>query len=157
MSSTHSMAAGLTIKRANIKQFAERLRALAVERLTDIPDQRTMTIDLDLDLADVTLDLFTMLQHLMPFGAGNPAPVLVARGVRLENVSVVGEDGAHLRALLRGDTASLQAIGFRMGGRQGELNDGCVYDAAFHLWVDSWNGRQRLQAHLIDYRPTDTR
>jgi single-stranded-DNA-specific exonuclease len=153
----HSMAAGLTIQRANIEQFAERLRTLAAERLSEVPAQQTLTIDLELGLAEVTLDLFDELQHLMPFGVGNPAPVLVARDVRFENVSVVGEDGAHLRALLRRDTAALQAIGFRMGGRRGEFHDGGRYDAAFHLQDDTWNGRRRLQARLIDLRPSDMR
>lgn len=151
----HSMAAGLTIRRANIEEFAERLSTLARVRLTASPPQDTLTIDLEVDFESIDFGLFEALEHLMPFGTGNPAPVLVTRGVRLENVSVVGEDGAHLRSLLRGDAASLQAIGFRLGARRGEVRRESRYDVAFHLKSDTWNGRRRLQAQMVDFRPAE--
>ncbi len=151
----HSMAAGLTVQRANIQEFAERLNNLARDRLTDAPPQDTLTIDLELDLEHVDLGLFEALQHLMPFGTGNRAPVLVTRNVRFENVSVVGDVGSHLRASLHQKSFSLQAIGFRLGGRRGEVQRESKYDVAFHLQSDTWSGRRRLQAQMIDFRPAE--
>lgn len=151
----HSMAAGFTIRRANIEEFAERLSALARDRLTGAPPQDSLTIDLELDLENVDLCLFEAFQHLRPFGAGNPAPVLVTRSVQFENVSVVGDAGIHLRASLRRKSSSLQAIGFRLGRRRGEVQVEKQYDIAFHLQADTWGGRRRLQAQVIDFRPVE--
>ncbi|MEE8488350.1 MAG: hypothetical protein V3S56_09275, partial [Gemmatimonadota bacterium] len=63
--------------------------------------------------------------------------------------------GIHLRASLRRKSSSLQAIGFRLGGRCGEVQIEKQYDIAFHLQADTWGGRRRLQAQLIDFRPVE--
>jgi len=152
----HRMAAGLTIKRANIKEFADRLGAMAVDRLTEEPPQKTLTIDLELDLDEIDFSLFDSLQHLMPFGAANQTPTLVSRDVNIRNVSLVGENGLHLRAFLHQGSSSLQAIGFRLGCRRVELKEEGLYDVAFHLQSDTWNGRRRLQAKLVDFRPASS-
>jgi single-stranded-DNA-specific exonuclease len=148
----HSMAVGLTIQRANIQEFAERLNSLARERLAGTSPEEVLTIDLELDLETVSLGLFEALKHLMPFGAGNPAPVLVSRNIQFEDVAVVGDSGTHLRARLHHKSSSLQAIGFRLGGRRGEVQPGSHYDVAYNLQSDTWRGRRRIQAKLIDFR-----
>jgi len=153
----HSMAVGLTIQRTNIQEFARQLNALAQNRLAGAPAEELLAVDLELDLKHVNLDLYEALKHLMPFGAGNPAPVLVSRNVRFENVALVGDAGIHLRARLHSESSSLQAIGFRLGGRRGEVQTNSQYDVAYNLQSDTWRGRRRLQAQLIDFRQAEER
>jgi len=151
----HSKAAGLTIERANIEEFARKLNELASDRLTDGPPEKTRIIDLEVDLETIDFDLFQSLQHLMPFGEGNPTPILITNRVQFSNMSVVGDGGVHLRASLVRNGASLQAIGFGLGERLREVRKDVDYDVAFHLQSDTWKGRRRLQAQVIDFRSVD--
>ena len=90
-----------------------------------------------------------------PFGVGNPTPVFVARGVRVKDAKPVG-DGRHLRLTLADGGARLAAIAFRMAETHGGIAaSGGAVDAAFQLQEDSWNGRTRLQARLVDLRPAE--
>lgn len=153
----HKMAAGLRIRRDRIEEFAARIRKLAADRLEAAHEPPVLEVDLVLPLGGVDRDLADLLAHLGPHGEGNPAPVIVSRGVRLEDVAGVGRDGAHLRATMRGgegEDAALRLIGFGLGDRVREVSAGGRYDVAFHLERDRYRGRERLQAQAIDLRPS---
>jgi single-stranded-DNA-specific exonuclease len=149
----HQMAAGFTIERSNIETFADRLRCVAARRLDNDLKRRRLAVDLELTLADATFELLDALEHLRPFGNENPAPVLAVRSVGFESASVVGELGAHLRAVMRSGNVSLRAIGFGLGDRLDDVRTGHAIDVAFHLRGDVWSGRRRLQAEIIDIQP----
>ncbi len=147
----HRAAAGVTIARDQVPAFAERFNAVARRSLSAddlVPEIRA---DLELPFDAATEDLEALLRHLEPFGAGNPAPVLVSRGVTLAGPPrTVGKDG--LRLLLKSGGHSLTAIGWGMGPRRGELDVGRPVDVAFRLDRDEWNGESRLQARLADFQ-----
>jgi single-stranded-DNA-specific exonuclease len=99
------------------------------------------------------------LERLAPFGAGNPEPVLATYGLRAQaRLLPSKEPGAepHLKLQLASDAgpaSAFDAIGFGMGG-QAELCSGPV-DAAFHLGVDEYQGRRRVQLRLKSLRPAE--
>jgi single-stranded-DNA-specific exonuclease len=109
-------------------------------------------MELEVSLDDVTSDLEALLRHLEPCGVGNPAPVLVARQVRLAGPpQVVGRGGLKLR--LSRTRGEFVVLGWDMGSRIGELNPAQPFDVAFRLERDEWNGESRLQGKLADFRP----
>jgi single-stranded-DNA-specific exonuclease len=149
----HQMAAGLTIRRDRLDQFRARFtdvarRSLAPEDLG--PEQR---VDLEISLRDATPELERLARYLEPCGAGNPAPVLGVRSVRLTRRSVVG--AGHLRGTLEDADTRLGAIGFQWGDRAASLGDGPV-DAAFRLETNEWQGISSLQARLCAVAPSMT-
>lgn len=150
----HQMAAGLRIRRERVEEFAARLRELAAGRLDTGREPAALPIDLELSLGEVTAQLSATFGHLAPHGSGNPRPVLAVRGVRLEEPRAVGTGAAHLQATLRQDESSLRAIGFGLGELSDDLRPGDRFDVAFHLELDSWRGRDRLQARVLDLRPS---
>ncbi|MFL5581805.1 MAG: single-stranded-DNA-specific exonuclease RecJ [Gemmatimonadaceae bacterium] len=147
----HRAAAGVTIARENVADFARRFNevALAALRPADlVPDLR---VDLEISLDDASGDLESLLRHFEPFGMSNPAPVLVARGVRLAAPPrPVGSDGLRLR--LATASGPLDAIGWGLAPRAGELSLDRPFDLAFRLERDEWNGESRLQARIADFR-----
>lgn len=147
----HRAAAGVTIARGEVAAFARRFNEVALERLTEDQLVPELRVDLELGLDEITDELDTVLRHLEPCGAGNPAPVLVARGVEVSGrPKVVGQGGLRLCLAQRG--RELAAIGWGMGDRATELRDGRPIDVAFRLERDEWGGVPRLQAKLADFR-----
>ena len=87
---------------------------------------------------------------------GNYLRVRMSMGVSLARPKVVGTK--HLKLTLAAGGVTLEAIGFGMAGRLGEVKDGVRYDVAFRLEENHWrNPRSRLsgpavQARIVDFR-----
>ena len=147
----HRSAAGVTIARDRVSEFAIRFNEVARETLSPADLVPELRADLVVNLGDVTEDLEALLRHIEPCGIGNPSPVLVARGVRVAAPPrSVGKDG--LRVLLEQNGTQLTALAWGMAPRAAELSVGGTVDVAFRLERDEWNGESRLQARLADFR-----
>jgi len=150
----HRSAAGITVAREQLPAFAERFNAIARERLTPddlVPELRA---DLEVSLGELTPQLEALLRHIEPCGIGNPSPVLITRQVTLAGPPrVVGRDSDHLKLWLADAAGThIDALGWGMAGRAGELEQGATLDVAFRLESDEWNGEKRLQMRLADFR-----
>jgi single-stranded-DNA-specific exonuclease len=86
------------------------------------------------------------LKRLAPFGAGNPEPVLLMRGMTVAEQRVVGE--GHLRLRLTRDGFTFNAIAFRMAA----LEMGGKVDIAFFPELNEWKGTSSLQLRIKDVR-----
>lgn len=149
----HAAAAGFDIRPDRIDAFRAAFGERARAMLPDAPHPE-LRVDLELRLADATAELARYLPHAGPFGVGNPTPVFVARGIRVRGARAVGSDGRHLRLTLADGDTELAGIGFRMEETHGALaRSGELVDAAFQLQEDTWKGRSRIQAKLVDLRP----
>lgn len=79
----HSHACGFAMPSANVGDLRTRLDAFARTRLAPADFDPILDLDAELDLADVTPELFQALQLLEPYGMANPEPIFAARGVQL--------------------------------------------------------------------------
>ncbi len=148
----HRSAAGVTIARDKVDEFARAFNEGAREVLTLDDLVPELRVDMEVALADVTPEFEKLLHHLEPCGMGNPAPMLMTRGVRLAMPPrVVGTDGLKLRLDL-GAGKSLEAIGWSLGPRIGELDISRPIDIAYRLERDEYQGVSRLQARIADFR-----
>ena len=148
----HRSAAGVTIARDQVEPFArcfnQAVRAvLTAEDL--VPELR---VDMEVTLSDLTPGFEALLRHLEPCGVGNPAPVLLTRNVRLAAPPrVVGQGGLKLR-LQTESGEPLDALGWSLGARIGEIDIHRPIDIAYRLERDEYQGVSRLQARLADFR-----
>jgi len=148
----HRSAAGITIARDKVDEFARCFNAAARAALTAddlVPEVR---VDLEVELSDLTPGFESLLRHLEPCGVGNPAPMLLTRGVRLAAPpKIVGKGGLKLR--IETDTEEpLEAIGWSLGARIRELGESRPFDMVYRLERDEYQGVSRLQARLSDFR-----
>ena len=151
----HRQAAGMDIRLDRIDEFRARFNDHARSVLGPDDLVAEVKIDLELDLRDATHGLCRMMRHCGPFGIGNPQPVFAARAVSVLDSREVG-DGQHIRLVLGDDDVRLPAIGFRMAERFRSIaTPGMRLDVAFHLQQDEWNGRERLQARIVDMRAAE--
>jgi single-stranded-DNA-specific exonuclease len=147
----HRSAAGVTIARDQVASFARCFNDAARAVLSPDDLVPEIRVDLEVSLADVTPGFESLLRHLEPCGVGNPSPMLLARGVRLAAPPrVVGQGGLKLR--LQTEDEPLEAIGWALGGRIGEIDVNRPLDVVFRLERDEYQGVSRLQARLADFR-----
>jgi single-stranded-DNA-specific exonuclease len=147
----HRSAAGVTIAADRVDAFAARFNEVARQSLRAEDLVPELRVDLEIPIDDATADLEKLLRHFEPFGMGNPAPVLVSRGVRVVGTPrILKDDGLKLR--LQTSTGELEALGWGLADRIGEVSDGGPIDIAYRLERDTYFGEARLQARLIDIR-----
>lgn len=149
----HRAAAGISICESQVDAFAERFDAVARAHLRPEDLVPELRVDLEMPLDAITADLDSLLRHFEPFGMGNPSPVIVSRAVRLASPPrTVGTDGLKLRLATTAGGGALDAIGWGMASRIGELDMALPFDVAFRLERDEYKGVSRLQARLADFR-----
>jgi single-stranded-DNA-specific exonuclease len=137
----HRAAAGLSIGPENVAEFAERFAAHAEEVLSDDDLEPRTRVDAVVPRGtQLTLDLCAELARLAPFGLGNPDVTLLAPGCELGDLATVGE-GKHLRFRVRRDGADAgSAIAFGAGAGLDGLRREGLWDVAFRLEENRWNG-----------------
>ena len=103
---------------------------------------------------DLTLDLAEELERLAPFGLGNPDVTLLVPATEAVTPATVGE-GKHLRFRVRqhGRDAG-SAIAFGQGSQLDRLLAVGLFDVAFRLKENHWNGTVAPQ--LVVRRIFDT-
>ena len=150
----HRMAAGLSIRRDRIEDFANRFREIATREIGLESPVQSLELDAELEIEEIDRDLLKWLDRAGPFGEGNDAPVFISRGVRLRQNQAVGPHGAHLRFQIEQGEERLEGIGYGLGERRAEAESAGLVDVAYRLEENRWNGRTRVQAQLIDFRPS---
>ena len=148
----HRSAAGVTIARDQVDAFARCFNESARSVLTADDLVPELRVDMEVALSDLTPGFEALLRHLEPCGVGNAAPVLMTRGVRLAAPPrVVGSGGLKLR--LEMDAGNpLDAIGWSLGARIGEIDTSRPLDIVYRLERDEYQGISRLQAKIADFR-----
>jgi single-stranded-DNA-specific exonuclease len=150
----HRAAAGLSIDESEIEAFAESFAAHADACLEPEDLVEVVRVDAVVSAQDLTLGLAEELGRLAPFGLGNPNVTLLVPATQAVTPATVGE-GKHLRFRVkqRGRDAG-SAIAFGQGGHLDRLRAAGLFDVAFRLEENHWNGTVAPQ--LVVRRIFDT-
>lgn len=147
----HEGAAGLTIREENIDSFRKLINEVAHEVLEAKKLIPALSIDCEIPLASVSLELAQMIEDMEPFGEGNPAPVFCSRNLDVKNPpQILGKDTIKFWVSEGGCTIS--AVGFGMVKYRGMINPGAKVDLAYQISVDEWNKAPTPQLKLKDIR-----
>ncbi len=147
----HAAAAGFTVSNEHLDELAERLHRLAAEQLAGLELTPVLAVDAEVELAQMSGELYRELVRLEPCGYANPQPLFLSRSVRLLGQRAIGGDGRHLRLTFSDGRVVWDGIAFRQGEWAGKLPD--RVDIVYHLEANEWNGQQRLQLNVQDLRP----
>ena len=149
----HPQAAGFTIATTQLGALEASLTEHARGQLEGLDLAPTIEVDCESGFVDATGESFEFIRSLSPFGAGNPAPVLLTRGARAVEARRVGSGGRHLKMLLEQGGVTLDAIAFG----QGEMLDGVWrgLDLVYRPELDTWGYRPKIQLNVLDMRPAE--
>ncbi len=147
----HSAAAGFTIRNSDIEAFRDRLKGIAAVELSEDDLLQPVEIDATLPLTLASGRTLAQVEMLQPFGVGNPRPTFLSQDVQVRACYPVGNAGTSLKLKLSDGVALWDAIAFRQGASAGEVPD--RIDVAYTLQSRVWNGQERLQLVVKDWRP----
>ena len=86
-----------------------------------------------------------------PFGAENPSPVFLVRGVRISGLRLIGSEKNHVRFQAVQNKARIDAVGFNLAQEFSSVDSGQGgLDLACELQVNDWNGRNKLELKILD-------
>jgi single-stranded-DNA-specific exonuclease len=147
----HAAAAGLKLPVSAFASFAERFDAHCRGALTEDQLRKELVIDAEVHIASLSIAVVECLEHLEPYGVGNPRPLLSAEGLRvLGQPKVVGEKKNHLQIRLSQGECSIKAVGWNMASKAKDLEPGTEVAAAFGVSINEWNGRRDVQLEIRD-------
>lgn len=149
----HPGAAGFSVSTTNIEVFRTAIiksaSAISPELLS-----KTLNIDCQLSLSDLTKNLYKKIKQFEPHGMINEKPIFTANA-KIEDFKLVGKNNEHLKLVVsdpENPAHIYDAIGFRMGSHDETIKKGGTVDIAFNLDENTWNGRTKLQLILKDIR-----
>ncbi|MDQ3045110.1 MAG: single-stranded-DNA-specific exonuclease RecJ [Chloroflexota bacterium] len=148
----HSQAAGLSLPTAHMDHLVNALAAAF--DAADIPpsSEERISIEAYLPIERLTLPTANLVATLEPFGPGNEIPIVGVRGVAVSRYSTIGADASHLKLRLETPNGPVIAIFWGGASRSMELVRRPLLDLAVQLTSDRWNGTERFQAIVQDFR-----
>lgn len=155
----HPLAGGLSFPIENLQVLIE-----AIDRSFwsqyGVLQSKKITIDLEVEIADLNKDLFNELKQLEPFGMGNPYPRLLVRNCHFSDIS-----NANIRTS-KGQKVEYIKTEFTLSDRQGNRIHGDWWghysyelpdtpcDIAIELVDNAF--RKRYDVRLIDFHAQST-
>lgn len=151
----HEQAVGFSLPSEAVDEFRQVLNHNAQELLPQEAPERSITVDLDLPLEQLDGPLMAFLQNLEPFGAANPEPVFVARGVQqLGKAAAFSNNHLKLRCTGPERSGGFEAIMWRGASRYLDLvREHDRLDIAYQPYYDTYRGSPSLCLKLLDIRP----
>lgn len=144
----HSMAVGVTVKKANFDKFKNKFEEYArekdISKITPI-----LNIDEKITLKDITIKDIRDLELLEPFGEGNKPPIFQINNVKIDSIRSLSQ-GKHLKMEIKDQNSLIQAIGFNLGNLANDYKIEDKINIAGTLEINNYNGRETIQINIRD-------
>ncbi|MEM9368581.1 MAG: single-stranded-DNA-specific exonuclease RecJ [Planctomycetota bacterium] len=154
----HKAAGGITIAENQIEAFRGDFCEAVAQQWADGDLVAELVIDAETTLGQLNLASLSAMETMAPFGAGNPRPVLIARGITLDTpAKTMGKGDRHMSVALRQGNRKIRAVAFGCGDWCDDLNGAAgPIEIAFRPVINDFNGFKSVEAHLIDWRLQST-
>ena len=151
----HKYAAGLKVKKDQYKEFKQKFEEVVSSSISKESETKTISIESHIELNEITPKFYRILKQFAPFGPGNSMPVFSANNLRDTGYAkVVGKENTHLKFNLtqQNNSKIYNAIGFGLAGKYPNVMDKKIFNAAFTLDENQWNGKTNIQLKVIDIK-----
>ncbi len=151
----HKYAAGITLREENIDAFRRMFEEVVSASIREDMLVRTIEIDAEIQLSDITPRFYSVLRQFAPFGPGNMAPVFLSRNVQDKGwAKVVGNDHLKMNLSQAGVPGKFfDAIAFRQAGKLPVAESKVPFDICYSVEENEWNGSVSLQLNIKDILP----
>lgn len=147
----HSMAAGFSTTLENLEEIEQKLNALYEEYLANETSLKSdKKIDLLVNNDEISYQLLNDIDTLKPFGINFEKPAILIQNTTIIEKIEFGSEKQYLKLVTGSDIDRLECISFRDNEIYNELEVGDTIDVLCNIDKNYFNGRTKLQAHLID-------
>jgi len=142
----HAMAAGMSLEVSSFAAAQEALCNHAAAHLSMEDLVRTLTIDTEGRLAEMTTATVESLQQMQPAGRCNETPRVLLRDLRIEGSRPMGKGNAHLQLKFE----SVRAPWFGHGHLAEQLPRGARVDVVVEPTINTWQDRKSVDLLIKD-------
>jgi len=146
----HPMAAGMSLPASKINYFRSKLSEQIDHQLGIEGFEPEITYLHTVQFEDINFDLLSQVEVLAPFGPGNQPLVFVSEKLKLKKSSFLGRSEEHLKLLVEDESGTQQEVIWWQGAGW-DLPNG-IFDLAFSIRKNSFQGKDRLQLELVDFK-----
>jgi len=148
----HRYAAGLTVELNKVDEFREAFYRVANETLPKELLTPVLSIDAEIDIAELSPKFVRVLSQFAPFGPDNMRPIFSSRNVELTGQPrIVGKN--HLKFKVKKNSRTIDAVGFGLGDLLDRTIQGrSGLDLAFSLDENDFEGEMMPQLKIRDVK-----
>ena len=153
----HKSAAGVSLRKENMRAFLERFEALVREGLGTEEVVPEVEVDVEIGFSQITPKFLRILKQFAPFGPDNNVPVFISRElVDTGNARIVGSNHLKFNAIpIAERTAPYPAIAFQQGEALNGMRRGERFDLCYQLEENYWRGKTEIQLNVKDIKFVD--
>lgn len=153
----HKSAAGVSLRKENMRAFLDRFESLVREGLGVNEVVPEVEVDAEIGFSQITPKFLRILKQFAPFGPENNVPVFITRElVDTGSARIVGSNHLKFNAIpISERTSPYPAIAFQQGDALSAMQRGERFDLCYQLEENYWRGRTEIQLNVKDIKFED--
>ena len=146
----HTLAAGFSFEESNFEKIEEFLDNEFEEFKQKNDLKANKNIDIVTSLEDISYQFLNSLDALKPYGMDFEKPAVLIENAMVLNKAYFGSDKQYLRLTIADKVGNLDCITFKDSATFDKVEKNDIIDLLCNIDKNNFNGRTKLQAHIID-------
>ncbi len=147
----HKMAAGLTLRKANLEAFKKRFTEVVENKLEKKIGREQQRVDVEMGMEKLfNKQLLHQFLLLEPFGEGNRRPFFCDQDPVICNTQLIGKASEHLKISFRGKYSNLEGVGFGLGAKSKQLTEKRNNKIIFTPMLNRFKKKSHWKVKIID-------
>ena len=146
----HTLAAGFSFEKSNFEKIQEFLDNEFEEFKRNNDLKANKNIDIVTSLEDISYQFLNSLDALKPYGMDFEKPTVLIENAMVLNKAYFGSEKQYLRLTIADEVGNLDCITFKDSATFDKVEKNDIIDLLCNIDKNNFNGRTKLQAHIID-------
>ena len=146
----HTLAAGFSFEKSNFEKIEEFLHNEFEEFKQNNDLKANKNIDIVTSLEDISYQFINSLDALKPYGMDFEKPTVLIENAMVLNKAYFGSEKQYLRLTIADEVGNLDCITFKDSVTFDKVEKNDIIDLVCNIDKNNFNGRTKLQAHIID-------
>lgn len=146
----HTLAAGFSFEQSNFEKIEEFLDNEFEEFKRNNDLKANKNIDIVTSLEDISYQFLNSLDALKPYGMDFEKPTVLIENAMVLNKAYFGSYKQYLRLTIADEVGNLDCITFKDSATFDKVEKNDIIDLLCNIDKNNFNGRTKLQAHIID-------
>ena len=146
----HTLAAGFSFDEVNLDKIEDFLDSEYENYKQNNELKSTKNIDIVTSLEEISYQFFNSLEALKPYGMDFEKPTILIENSMVLNKTYFGSEKQYLRLTIADEVGNLECISFKDTSLFDKVKNNDIIDLLCTLDKNNFNGRTKLQAHIID-------